>query len=59
MVKQVTITKEDVARGKVQHYSDYLRIKRRPSFKVVIPTLDRPDELCRTTLAFEAMEFRF
>ena len=50
MATRTTITSQDIADGNVRHYADYLKASRCPSFKVVIPTLDRPEQLCLTTL---------
>jgi hypothetical protein len=51
MVSNATITTMDLHVGEVVNYMDYLEHTQRPNFKIVIPSLNRPDELCLTTLA--------
>jgi hypothetical protein len=51
MVFNATITSMDLHVGEVVNYIDYLEHTNRPDFKIVIPSLNRPEELCLTTLA--------
>jgi hypothetical protein len=51
MVCNATICSMDLHVGEVVNYMDYLGHTNRPNFKIVIPSLNRPEELCLTTLA--------
>jgi hypothetical protein len=51
MVSNAAITTMDLHVGEVVNYMDYLEHTHRPIFKIVIPSLNRPEELCLTTLA--------
>jgi hypothetical protein len=50
MVIRTGITRQNIDDGTVKHYEDYVNSSKRPVFKVVIPTFDRPEQLCLTTL---------
>ena len=51
MVSNAAIVTMDLHVGEVVNYMDYLEHTQRPNFKIVIPSLNRPEELCLTTLA--------
>jgi hypothetical protein len=50
MVIRTGITRQNIGDGTVKHYEDYVNSSKRTVFKVVIRTLDRPEQLCLTTL---------
>ena len=52
-MRRKTITAEDVANGSVTHWQDCLRKLRTETidYKIVIPSYDRPTELCGYTLS--------
>jgi hypothetical protein len=51
MMSNAAITTMDLHIGEVVNYMDYLEHTQRPNYKIVIPSLNRPEELCLTTLA--------
>jgi hypothetical protein len=51
MATHAAITTMDIHVGEVVNYIDYWELTQRPNFKIVIPSLNRPEELCLTTLA--------
>ena len=48
--KEVVVDQAALESGTVPHFYDYLKKKRKAAYHICIPSFNRPEKLCRTTL---------